>query len=615
MYSDLLLALSGHPGSIFIKDSGGEFTVSEDTPCIAPHEASLLNRILRIATYYAAIENFKNQYKNIIAVRKTREPPNAGLYTAALCFGLDRGLKVYRDTLIQLDLMIRENPETPLSLLQFHLEKFQTLFPVLSNVIVQITANNVRGCGVLELLHQSSACGIPFVKDLLQELLQSCHSVFYQQLSAWILHGHVKDYFGEFFITEISEDDGEEGDSAGGLLSKYSINVAMVPSYIEPRVIHTIHFIGSSVHIFGSEKKRKIANPLQKQDEEEFVQLLKGLQNRNKFCPIEFERVICIMRERVAGHLYTLMMKEGNLLETLRLFKDFFLLGRGELFLAFIDSADKLMQSGGTRDKESDVNRLFLKAYTQLNFKDEDRIQQFHLKLDKTKVADSDMHGLWNNVGLTYDVQWPLHVLFTDDVIEEYDRLFRFLLKLRRCQLALQNTWTFTTKKECDISPKLLRLRSNLAFLIDNLQYYIHVDVLETNYTVLFDKINKTDDYEAIKKAHDEFLGALRAWTFQNMDTTAVSNFIVCLTQIAFIICNQFIEQKSNEMWISSVETKYEYLVSTMYTSLVTSASKQHNSLMNQLLLRIDYNNYFSNLKTAKKERLGSPMTGRRPVA
>ena len=200
MYGDLLLALSGHPGSIFVRDSGGEFHISEDTPCLAPHEAALLNRILKIAKFYYNISSFTNVYKNIIKIRRTRDPPNAGLYTAALCSGLDKGLKGYRDTLIALDNLVRQNPNIPLSLLQFHLDKFQNLFPILAFIIDEIQTNeNMKGCKILELLHEQSACGIPFVKDLLAELLQSCHSVFYQQLSGWILHGKIKDYFDKFF--------------------------------------------------------------------------------------------------------------------------------------------------------------------------------------------------------------------------------------------------------------------------------------------------------------------------------------------------------------------------------------------------------------------------------
>ena len=627
MYGDLLLALSGHPGSIFVRDSGGEFHISDDTPLLAPHESSLLNRILKIAKFYYDISTFTKVYKNIIKIKRTRDPPNAGLYTAALCFGLDRGLKPYRDTLIKLDGLVRENPHMPLSLLQFHLDKFQNLFPILAYIIDEVrTKEHIKGCGILELLHKESACGIPFVKDLLQELLQSCHSVFYQQLSAWVLHGKVKDHFGEFFIREVPEADenGVPYDNEGGLFSKYNINVDMVPGYIQMRVIQTIHFIGSSVHIFGTQKYT--SNPLQKEDEDCFVELLKGLQSRSKFCPIEFERVIGIMRDKVAEHLYALMMNEGKLLETLKLFKDFFLLGRGELFLTFIDSADYMMQhSVVKKNSDSDVNRLFLKAYTQLALTNEDHVEKFRLKFvgkEQRSAAEvkkilrhEDVPTRWHDLTMTYDVQWPLHILFTGEVIDEYNKIFMFLLKLKRCQIALQTAWSISTRSGDKWDSKLLNLRSNVAFLIDQLQYYLHVDVLETNYTQLLNKIEATKDFETIKQEHSAFLGSLKMWTFQSAEASLVSEFFDILISIGFTVSNKFWmnpELESKQVPITTLENRYFGCIGIMFKMLEVSASKQHNSLMNQLLLRLDYNGFFTRMRQQKKEYIVQTAQSRR---
>lgn len=618
MYGDLLLALSGHPGSIFVRDSGGEFHISEDTPCLAPHEASLLNRILKIAKYYYNISSFTNIYKNIIKIRRTKDPPNAGLYTAALCFGLDRGLKSYRDTLIILDGIVRDNPNIPLSLLQFHLDKFQNLFPILAYIIDEIKTNeHMKGCKILELLHEQSACGIPFVKELLTELLQSCHSVFYQQLSAWVLHGQVKDHFTEFFIREVPEidNDGKPYENEGGLFANFELNYEMVPLYISSRVIQTIHFIGSSVHIFGT--KKYSSNPLQEEDEKHFVLLLEGLQRKDKFCPIEFERVIEIMREKVAQQLYNLVMNEGKLLETLELFKDFFLLGRGELFLAFIDSADNMMQHvSSKKSSDNDINRLFLKSYTQLGFPNEDHVEKFRFKfindLNKANSA-KQVPSKWNDLSLTYDVQWPLHILFTSEVMDEYNKIFMCLLKLSRCQIALQTAWSISTRSGEKFEDKLLNLRSNVAYLIDQLQYYLHVDVLETNYTALLKDIKGTTDFEAIRKAHHNFLGEIQAWSFlsgeSEHDVTAapVAQLIDLIIILGFKIAFKFTHGPDIENQGSNVlklESNYEHVATLMVALLETSASRQHNSLMNQLLLRVDYNGFFSKKRNEMKEKM-----------
>lgn len=46
-------------------------------------------------------------------------------------------------------------------------------------------------------------------------------------------------------------------------------------------------------------------------------------------------------------------------------------------------------------------------------------------------------------------------------------------------------------------------LRAQMQFLLDNLQIYLHVDVIEAQYSLLVDAINKARAFEAIKLAHD----------------------------------------------------------------------------------------------------------------
>jgi gamma-tubulin complex component 4 len=57
----------------------------------------------------------------------------------------------------------------------------------------------------------------------------------------------------------------------------------------------------------------------------------------------------------------------------------------------------------------------------------------------------------WNGLSLDYRSHWPLHLIFSSDVIEKYNILFRFLLPIKRVQLDLQHIWTS-------------KVRSNKAF-------------------------------------------------------------------------------------------------------------------------------------------------------
>lgn len=112
----------------------------------------------------------------------------------------------------------------------------------------------------------------------------------------------------------------------------------------------------------------------------------------------------------------------------------------------------------------------------------------------------------WAALGLTYKVQWPLHILFTPAVLEKYflavicsvqlcvlavsitcsyacfcryNVVFRYLLSVRRVQSQLQHCWALQMQrkhlKSTQTDAVKWRLRNHMAFLIDNLQYYLQV--------------------------------------------------------------------------------------------------------------------------------------------
>jgi len=60
----------------------------------------------------------------------------------------------------------------------------------------------------------------------------------------------------------------------------------------------------------------------------------------------------------------------------------------------------------------------------------------------------------------------------------------------------------------------VIQLRNNLIFIVDNLQYYLQVDVLESQYTIMETSMKNTRNFEDIQKAHSIFLANVMSQTF-----------------------------------------------------------------------------------------------------
>lgn len=658
MLHELLLALSGDSGGIFVHERFAGLQVAADLPFLHDSEVNLLNRICKLGTYFQRFLSFCKKYSDVSPIirENSRDGLNSqelhGLYIQAFCTGLDEILDSYRNSLIDLEKQILKDPKLPLSYIKHSLEQYQVLFPVLWSVIEHIQTSKALGCQILDVLAESCICGNPDVKDALERILFVCHGVMYQQISAWVLHGILIDKGNEFFIQEVTSADEQAANSTdesagacrndlgipgitGSQLAEilegetkrkseaqwqYRINAEMLPSYIPSRVADKVLFIGESVGMFKGSKETKRSlkrSSVIQEKEEEFTLSLYALQQQPQFNLMLFEREIDKIRLCVAEHLWKLVVEDVNLLKHLKILKEFFLLGRGELFSAFIEYATGLLKPPPSNNTSHDTHAAFLQVMSKFLPDDEEAASLFTIVIDKDiaqqekkkKTAlDMDQSGPvvsgWDCIKLDYDVQWPLHILFQPVVLNKYNNLFRFLLKVKRTQMNLQQVWAdymgakhLSTARLSNMT-KIWLSRMHMAFLVDNLQYYLQVDVLETQYSQLVEKINNTRDFEAIRLAHDHFITTLMAQSFLLMKP--VSH---CLDEI-LNLCQSFssllLRKGNNDLTerelvqIENITKTYERQTSLLFQILSSVRSHQASPHLAQLLLRIDFNKHFS---------------------
>uniref|UniRef100_A0A803KHA0 Gamma-tubulin complex component n=1 Tax=Xenopus tropicalis TaxID=8364 RepID=A0A803KHA0_XENTR len=615
MIHELLLALSGYPGSIFTWNKRTGLQVVQDVPFLHPGETNVLNRLCKLGTDYIRFTEFIEQYTGHVQ-QQDHHPSQQGqvglhgIYLRAFCRGLDSILQPYRQALLDLEQEFLADPHLSISHINYSLDQFHLLFPSVMVVVEQIKSQKIHGCQILETVYKHSCGGLPPVRSALEKILAVCHGVMYKQLSAWMLHGLLLDQYEEFFVRQgpssnlaasSEEDDDDLG--IGGLtgkqlrelqdlrlieeenmlapsLKQFSLRAEMLPSYIPVRVAEKILFVGESVQMFENQNANMSrTGSILKNQEDTFAAELHRLKQQPLFSLVDFESVLDRIRSTVAEHLWKLMVEESDLLGQLKIIKDFYLLGRGELFQAFIDIAQNMLKTPPTAVTEHDINVAFQLSAHKVLLDDDNLLPLLNLTIDYHGKEHKDMSqpregpsrdtspreppiSGWAALGLSYKVQWPLHILFTPAVLEKYNVVFKYLLSVRRVQSELQHCWALQMQRKHLESNKTdaikWRLRNHMAFLVDNLQYYLQVDVLESQFSQLLQQINSTRDFESIRLAHDHFLSNLLAQSF-----ILLKPGFSCQSSLLFRI-------------LSSVR------------------NHQINPDLAQLLLRLDYNKYYT---------------------
>lgn len=76
-------------------------------------------------------------------------------------------------------------------------------------------------------------------------------------------------------------------------------------------------------------------------------------------------------------------------------------------------------------------------------------------------------------------------------------------------------------------------------FLMDNLQHYLQADVLETNFSRLMDAVNRTNDFEKLKKAHANFLADILSQSFLTVTSVSIYFKNIIIYTICYLHFNE----------------------------------------------------------------------------
>ncbi|PZC83790.1 hypothetical protein B5X24_HaOG206947 [Helicoverpa armigera] len=631
---------------------------NEVVPYANHGDSEIFARINDVAKYHHKIQSF------IEATGFRSRKSNAGvkvcgLYSQALSEGFSEVLQSYKQNLMEVESLVIGNHNYTLSFVYSYVEKFRGLFNTLNKIITTIEHRRLIGCQILSLLHQYILNGNERVHEAIVRIFSCVNKVFINQLCTWLLYGELKDPYQEFFIlhnqSQNSSDTFLSSPSTTNTCDKslvsalqdttlecgYTLNPSMIPYFVPLSLAQEILFIGKTIILFGFDPKKVKKNssftasrtllPLQKcgvesrrftiweEKEAEFHEKLQKLKNPEVFEVCNLRGVIREIKECVTKHLWTVAVEEAQLIHELRLMKDFYLLGRGELFLELLRLTAHMLDKPTARTSTRDMNHAFQLAARAVFLSNSADIEKFSFELpyvkpnisnnttfedDSTTVADG-----WSSIILKYDFKWPLHLLFTPEVLARYNDMFRLLLRIKKTQHDLHALWK-TYKQSTSFS--MCQLHNKLMFLMDNLQHYMQADVLETNFSRLMDAVQKTNDFEKLKKSHANFLADILSQSFLTVtssgdsdcsgDTSdALNNPVFCNIMELLKLCHSFCgmndsvaDKEAEDYYIKGYSDRFSKLVKQLMQLLVSLRDRPCGVYLARLLMRLDYNRWLS---------------------
>ncbi|KAF5203428.1 Gamma-tubulin complex component [Thalictrum thalictroides] len=369
--------------------------------------------------------------------------------------------------------------------------------------------------------------------------------------------------------------------------------------------------------------------------------MLLELKESSEFRKRSFEYVVDSIRAIAASHLWQLVVVRADLIGHLKALKDYFLLAKGDFFQCFLEESRQLMRLPPHQSSaEADLMVPFQLAAIKTISEEDKYFSRVSLRMPSVGITITPQTNLpkvrasvdgnssfisqdntsselsldgWDGIALEYSVNWPLQLFFTQEVLSKYLRVFQYLLRLKRTQMELEKSWAsvmhqdhidFANRRHdrmsCSISQQrregvrpMWPVREHMAFLIRNLQFYIQVDVIESQWNVLQAHVQDSHDFTELVGFHQEYLSALISQSF--LDIGSVSRILDSIMKLCLQFCWNIECENVNTSELEHITEEFNKKSNSLYTILRSSrlAGSQRAPFLRRFLLRLNFNSFF----------------------
>ena len=670
LIEDVLYALLGHVGSTLVtRGKEGRFDLAAGLPLVDASERELLNRLLRIAEAYDALNNFISGL--LYEPARGADDP----YAVCVAEGLEECTRPYCARVLELEQALLRNPELSLPALQTGLAEYELLLPALVRLVAPIRRGDVRGSALVDHLHEAAVGAVDSVRLCAHQLLWHAQRVLHSQVHAWLIHGELLEGDGDFFVrrragplteaaasgsaTASGSASGAGGGGAAGRSADdwaaHELCVTSKPACVPMRVAERILFVGKAVRVLRSSSQRddaagaadaadgggappppppaaaaaadaarspaasspspgapapaspSAAAAAMSDELQSFAAELRELQAEpTGLQPASLERVVARMHASASRRLWQHIHHEAGLPRLLGALKDHFLLGRGELYsFLLVHLREPMLSPPPPRfDARKALAAAAASAWGGAPASDASGyFPRLALSLPPSAPGTS-AYDAWRRLSLSLRIGWPLELLVTPACLKRYDALFGFLLLVKRVQGELHEAWASQTA--CAAFPAaqralllpLWQLRAQMAFVVDNLQYYLQVDVLAVQWDALTRAADDVADFEALVDAHDRCLSALHAQCF--LQASSVAAALHQIFQLCLALCRMLSyadagasAEDAYRAQFATVHREFHRQSAFLFAYLSNMSSPQASPHLAQLLLRLNFNSFF----------------------
>lgn len=455
-----------------------------------------------------------------------------------------------------------------------------------SNLDINIA---LRGIPIISQLYSYvTYCG---ADKLLAKVLEETSKPLFSIIKNWLLYGELQDPYKEFFV-----DINEKVTDDEIWTNRYILISKNVPIFFSKNVSKKIFEIGKCVNFIRKycneptysllKLKTKITIEIEKEDKSRFKDLedkimidiedelytqksKKNDEFNNKNFKIYGNYKNCLdlifnldNDEKMNMNILPYLNSEIDLLHYeinkdllsfiynkfkfsthLQSINRYFLLGQGDMMQYLMDLLFPELKKPATQIYKHNLLSILETAIRASNaqYHEQDCLKKLNIKLMEANTGDTG----WDIFLLEYNIDIPLNVIFTKPLLKEYQRLFFFFWKLKRLEFSQDHQiWRNFMTYSHDLRSRFEHLRpyiqksmlfnQQIIHFVSNLHNYITLEVLETYYKRIVEKLPTLDCLDDLIALHKKFVQDVILQSLLNVENNLIYKKILQIFELIF---------------------------------------------------------------------------------
>lgn len=512
------------------------------------------------------------------------------------------------------------------------------------------------------------------IHEMMSRILASTAAPINRMLQRWLLEGVVADHHGEFFIMEdpriaaiaskatpysaasLLEEVGVIGGLAGGPNSAsmasqriwwglFKLRKDQLPGSIDSRIVQKALIAGKSIAFL-----RRCCMDSSWVDKEH-TPLIAGLASDRKklfegdprFDGDHVRALVEAAKDSASRRLKTLFFDRFDLSHHFGAIKNYLLLSQGDFSQALMDGLAPILD-GDADILRNNLTGIVDSALQQCSSFNEETDQDILERLDvQIAPQGKETEVGWDVFSLTYRVEdAPLNTVFAPKVMDAYLLIFRLLWRLKRMDhlmsMAYLSLCWFEDQKRRrkegedeelwremkSVVRRAHHLRMKMSHVVQNMQHYCTVEVLEGSWTLLERDMAAADDLDGMIHAHSVYLTRIKDRTLLSDRSKYVATE---LSAVLNVIPKFNVVQEELSAWadrgrlhehavgsndIERVKDRLEAIDRSFNESLdkFLAALKRHCRIVDScvfLLFRLDFNGHYARRRQMRGEEMSEP--------